>query len=397
MRRAGFVVALAVSGLLLLAWAAGVDWRSPPTPSAERTFPGSRFRAAFGRAQPEGQRLRVLQEAGDHSALQVTVLPQLDAQRFPILRYRFEDFPRTLELSLTFRTAASPDDVQTVSLPWPGTGTATFDLSRVEAWKGSIIELGFAQFATGQLVPPEHGFAPFMLDRAELWSPSWRGDLAALATDWFGAWPWSQRSVHALGREGGASGAHSPVLVAALAVAVVLFWSMLLLRMRGRRAIGVLVGAGLVAWLALDLRWQVGLVERLLATRALYGGHDWAERARRVGDSDIQRVAEALKDMLREEPAQRRILVYAESGYSLLRMIWHLQPLNVAPFWHAAGFGKSLPEGTLVVFFGSDAWRTNPSVQRLLEDSERLYGPGVIHADGYDEVPAVVFRFRHAH
>ena len=46
MRRAGFVVALAVSGLLLLAWAAGVDWRSPPTPSAERTFPGSRFRAA---------------------------------------------------------------------------------------------------------------------------------------------------------------------------------------------------------------------------------------------------------------------------------------------------------------------------------------------------------------
>src|SRR5690606_31313606 len=150
---------------------------------AERAYPGSRFRAAFGRAMPEGQRLRVLSEAEDHSSLQVTVLPQLDAQRFPVLRYRFEDFPRTLELSLTFRTAGKPGDVQTVSLPWPGSGTATFDLSAVEEWTGSIIELGFAEFSTGQLVPPEHGFAPFVLERAELWSPSWRGDLAALMTD----------------------------------------------------------------------------------------------------------------------------------------------------------------------------------------------------------------------
>jgi hypothetical protein len=396
MKRAGFVVALAASWVLLLAWAAGVDWRSPWSPDAERAFPGSRFRAAFGQAAPDGQRLRVLAEAEDHSSLQVTVLPHLDAHRFPVLRYRFDAFPRTLELSLTFRTAGNPDDVQTISLPWPGSGTATFDLSAIEAWNGSIIELGFAQFATGQLVPPEQGFAPFVLERAELWSPSWRGDLAALMTDWFGAWPWSQRSVHALGREGQAAGARSPVLVAALAVASVVAWSMLLLGLRGRRALGVLLGAALLAWLALDLRWQVGLVQRLFATRALYAGQDWPERARRVGDSDILRAAETVRAMLRDEPAQRRILVYADSGYSLLRMVWHLQPLNAAPFWHAAPFGHSLPEGTLIVFFASDAWHANPTVRRLLEDSERLAAPGVIHADGYDTADAVIYRFRHA-
>ncbi len=396
MRRAAFVVALATSWLMLLLWAAGVDWRAPPTPQAERSFPGSRFRGAFGRAEVAGQRLRVTAEGADHSALQVTQLPQLDARSFPILRYRFEDFPRTLELSLAFRTAENPDDVRTVSLPWPGGGTMTFDLTSDPAWTGTIVELGFAQFATGQLVPPEQGFAPFVLDRAELWSPSWRGDLAALATDWFGAWPWSQRSVHALGREGTTGGAQSPVLVAALAVVLAAAWSLLLGGRRIRRALAVLLGGGLVAWFALDLRWQVGLMHRLLATRALYAGLDWPERARRVGDSAILEAAGSVRELLRDEPAQRRILVYADSGYSLLRMVWHLQPLNVAPFWQAAEFGRSLPEGTLVVFYATDAWHANAAVKRLLEQGERLAPPGRLFVDGYDSTDVVVYRFRHA-
>lgn len=396
MRRAGFVVALAASWLLLVLWAAGVDPRSPLSPASERAFPGSRFRGVFGRAEIDGQRLRVLAEAQDHSALQATVLPQLDARSFPVLRYRFEGFPRTLELSLAFRTADNPDDVQTVSLPWPGSGTMTFDLSGVEAWNGSIIELGFAEFATGQLVPPEHGFAPFMLERAELWSPSWRGDLAALVTDWFGAWPWSQRSVHALGREGDASGARSPVLVVAIAIVLVSGWSMLLPGARRRRALGIAIGATLLGWLALDLRWQAGLVQRLLATRALYAGQDWPERAQRVGDSDILRAAEAVRGLLRDEPAGRRILVYSDNGYSLLRMIWHLQPLNAAPFWHAAGFGRSLPEDTVIVFHASDAWHANPTIRRLLEHSDRLAAPGILHADGFESPDTVAYRFHHA-
>ncbi|RYD15338.1 MAG: hypothetical protein EOP90_08045 [Lysobacteraceae bacterium] len=396
MKRAAFVVALATSWLVLLLWAAGVDWRAPPTPQFERSFPGSRFRGAFGRAEVVGQRLRVTAEGADHSALQVTQLPQLDARSFPILRYRFEDFPRTLELSLAFRTAENPDDVRTVSLPWPGSGTMTFDLSGDPAWTGTIIELGFAQFATGQLVPPEQGFTPFVLDRAELWSPSWCGDLAALATDWFGAWPWSQRSVHALGREGPTGGARSPVLVAALAVALAAACSLLLGGRRSRRALAVLLGGGLVAWLALDLRWEVGLVHRLLATRALYAGQDWPERARRVGDSAILAAADSVRELLRDEPAQRRILVYADSGYSLLRMVWHLQPLNVAPFWQAAEFGRSLPEDTLVVFYATDAWHANPAVRRLLEQGERIAPPGRLFVDDYEAADVVVYRFRHA-
>jgi hypothetical protein len=104
-----------------------------------------------------------------------------------------------------------------------------------------------------------------------------------------------------------------------------------------------------------------------------------------------------VREQLRDEPPERRILVYSDSGYSLLRMIWHLQPLNVAPFWHAAGFGRSLPEGTLIVFHASDAWHANPTVRSLLEDSVRVNAPGVIHVDGFDTPDTVTFRFQHVH
>ena len=397
MRRAAFVVALAMSWLILLMWAAGVDWRAPPAPASERSFPGSRFHAVFGSAIPQQQRLRVETAAEDHSVLQSTVLPELRAADFPVLRYRFEDFPRTLELSLLFRTAENPADVQTVTLPWPGQGTSTFDLSRVDAWQGEIIELGFVEFATPQLVPPERGFAPFELVTVQLWSPSWRGDLAALATDWFGAWPWSQRSVHALGREGDAPRAHSPILFIAIAIAIAIGWAALLLGLRGRRLVVVALGCAMLGWFALDLRWQVGLLQRLLATRALYAGTEWPDRARIVGDSGLLAAADRIKALLRDEPPNTRILVQSDSGYSVLRLIWHLLPRNAGAFWHAKAFGAALPEGTLIVFQASDAWHSNPAMKKLLAHSQRLHEPGSLFADSFDDNDLVVFRYHYAH
>ncbi len=395
MRRAAFVIALALSWLFLLMWVA-VDWRAPLAPASERSFPGSRFHAVFGTAVPHQQRLHVESAAEDHSVLQSTALPELRAADFTVLRYRFADFPRTLELSLLFRTAQNPEDVQTVTLPWPGQGTSTFDLSQVEAWQGEIIELGFAQFATPQLVPAERGFAPFDLVSVDLWSPSWRGDLAALATDWFGAWPWSQRSVHALGREGDAPRAHSAIVFVAIAIAITIGWAALLFGLRGRRLAVVAIGCAMLGWFALDLRWQVGLVQRLLATRELYAGSEWPERARIVGDSELLAAADRIKTLLRDEPENARILVQSDSGYSVLRLSWHLLPRNVGAFWHARPLGLALPEGTLIVFHASDAWYRDPATRKLLAHSQRLHAAGSMFADGFDEPDSVVFRYHYA-
>ncbi len=388
-------VLLASWGLLAL-WAADARWSDPIAPRLQRQIDGSAFHEVFGSAVARDERLAVQAPSEDYSTLQ-SVSVGIEAADFAILRYRFVDFPRTLELSLVFRTAAAPDDVQTISLPWPGSGDAAFDLSQVAAWHGTIVEIGFAEFATAQLVPPARGFAPFELDHAVLWSPSWRGDLAALATDWFGAWPWSQRSVHALGREGDAPHARSVIVFAAIAVALAIGWLTLISGLRSRRATIMVLACVTGAWTLLDLRWQVGLFERLAATRNLYAGLSWDQRKDIVGDDGTLRVANELKALLRDEPGSARILVQSSSGYSVLRLIWHLLPLNTAALW-SADPGAPIPEGCLIVFYDSDAWRRDPAMRRLLARSERIWPNDVVMRSGFErDDEAIVFRYRHAH
>jgi len=396
MRRWGFALALLASWTILLLWAARIEWSSPFSPAAQREFPGDDFSAVFGGASADKDRLRVTATGNDFTSLQSLRPSDIDAERFTTLRYRFAGFPHTLELSLVFRTAGSPEDVA-ISLPWPGNATHTFDLSQVPEWRGRIVEIGFAEFPTAQLVPPAQGFKPFEIVEAGLWSRSWRGDLAALATDWFAAWPWTQRSVHALGRDTDTPRERSLVLCVAIAAALALVLSLLLFGWRDRRFAVTTAVTIAVAWLALDLVWQIGLWGRMQTTRAVYAPLSWAERQDTVADTDIVAAADRLRRILRGEPETSRILVYtgAGQGYELLRLIWHVLPLNAAVYANANGFGEALPEGCLIVFFNSDDWKTNPNMRRLLAHSEHLASSASILGDSFENDAIVVFRFRH--
>lgn len=396
MRRIAFALAVLASWTILVLWVARVEWSAPFSPAEQREFPGDDFTAVFGTATADADRLRVASTGADYTSLQSLHPSDLDAERFPALRYRFADFPRTLELSLVFRTVDNPEDVA-ISLPWPGDAVRTFDLSRIPEWHGRIVEIGFAQFPTAQLVPPAQGFKPFSIVEADLWSRSWRGDLAALATDWFAAWPWTQRSVHALGRDTDTPRALSVVLCVALAAGIAIAWMALLFGRRDRRfAMGAAVTLAF-AWLLLDVAWQAGLWGRLATTRAVYANLSWGEREHTVADTDIVDAAVKLRVMLRTEPKQARILIYADaaSGYELLRFVWHLLPRNVALLGYVNQAGDVLPDGCLIVFFRTDAWRTQPGMRQLLANSQHLATPASIHGDSFDEEPVVVFRYRH--
>lgn len=395
MRRGVFALAVLASWMILVLWAAGVEWSSPLSPAEQREFRGSEFAPVFGTAQIDAERLRVESASTDHTSLQSLSAVNVDAAELSVLRYRFANFPRTLELSLVFRTADEPNDVHTIALPWPGNATGTFDLGPVPAWRGRIVELGFAQFPTAQLVPPAQGFKPFEIVDASLWSPSWRGNLAALVTDWFGAWPWTQRSVHALGRDTETPRARPLVLCVALAAGLVVIWAALLFGRRDRRVALYAAGSLAIGWLGLDLCWQSGLWDRLQTTRAVYADLSWSERQRTVADTNIAEAAEKLAVMLRDEPPERRIFVEAGSGYELLRLIWHLLPRNAAAYAHAAFLGPSIPEGSLIVFFDTDEWRTQGGWRRLLAHSEHLATSASIHGDSFEDDRLVVFRFHH--
>ena len=193
--------------------------------------------------------------------------------------------------------------------------------------------LASPQFPIAQLVPAAQGFKPFEIVEAGLWSRSWRGDLAALVTDWFGAWPWTQRSVHALGRDTDTPRARSLVLCVALAPAS--HWlgsrSCSAGGYRGCDVAGVVTPA--TAWLALDIVWQAGFWGRLQTTRAVYA-HAFTGTSENSTVVDTDVAAEADKRCCRccaTNRSQRGSSSKpSEQGYELLRFIWHLLPRNVA-------------------------------------------------------------------
>ncbi|HEV7491737.1 MAG TPA: hypothetical protein VGO25_13075, partial [Rhodanobacteraceae bacterium] len=176
LRVPALVVLLLVLWIGLFGWAAQAPLTGVFQPDQRIHFSGSDFHVVMGAGVEDGRHLGINSVGAEHMALQArSFATPIDADAVRVLRYRLQDFPRTLELSFVFRRADQPDDVHTVTLPPAGGYPAYFDLSTVPDWRGRIVEIGFAEFPTAQLVPADIAFRPFSLMEAELWSPSWRG------------------------------------------------------------------------------------------------------------------------------------------------------------------------------------------------------------------------------
>lgn len=375
MRRLLFAIGLLTSLGVLLFWAAGASWQSPIFAQQQRNWTGSEFRVVMGGAAQDENRLNIGAVGDDRTALQSVVLNGVDATENTILRYYFSQFPHTLELSLVFRRVGD-EDVTVVSLPWPRDGDSWFDLGTVPEWKGRITELAFAEYPTPQIVPPMQGFKPFTLVDASLYSRSWQGDLSALMTDWTGQWPWSQRSVHALGRDTNTPRAKSLIICVMLAVGLVLIWSFLILKARAVALLRIGVFSLFVGWIMLDLQWHSGLRWRHSATQVLYSEFSWPERELHSADKDIVEAARELKYALKELPENSRVLVHSAASYTVLRLIYHLLPMNVGVLAQAmeTSSDQPLPAGSIVILYDVVGWRYNP--RKKVMEGDGLHLPG---------------------
>lgn len=366
------LVAIAVAWTLVLGTAAGVSWSAPLLPAQRFALDGDEFRPVIGAGVEDGKALGVGANAADGNALQSAAVGPLHAADFPILRYRFEDFPRTLELVFVFRRADAAGDVQAVPLPWPTSGAGSVDLSRLsDAWRGDIVEVGFAEYATSQLVPPSAAFRPFRLLGAQLRGRAWSETPRLLRTAWFGYVPWSQASINALV----ASDSVMPVvpsvaLLALLAFAIAAWF----LRGSGVARSNALLVAVALAWVALDARWLVQLRDSHRLTETLYGGKPWAERVRLQPDEDIAGFAQLVRQQLAGTSNSQRILVGSDSLYTVLRLIYFLLPLNAVPL-DAAFSGNDAahwPRDTIVVLCNSHAWRYDDVRNSLVNDRRTI-------------------------
>ncbi|MGH8173716.1 MAG: hypothetical protein ACREPX_11255 [Rhodanobacteraceae bacterium] len=366
-RVALLVFLLTVLWIVLIGWAARAPLSTSFEPSQRVNHSGNEFHVVIGAGVEDGRRLGINAVGAEHMALQSLALDApIDAEAFPMLRYRWQDFPRTLELSFLFRRADDPDDVHTIALPPAASHPAYFDLGDVAEWHGRIVEIGFAEFPTAQLVPANVAFRPFALAEAELWSPSWRGSLGALGTDWAAYRPWALMSVSALGPDAPWPHKKTPVLVLAIGLFLSVLLGALVLA-RNRAWIGTMLCVALAAgWLALDLRWLGEFADRHVLTRDLYAGKPWRERATIEPDTAILASADRVRDLLMREPADAHVVVVASSVYDVLRLSYHLLPANVAPIGALAAQQNAteLPR-TLLVVYAAPEWTFDAHTQNL--------------------------------
>jgi hypothetical protein len=366
----------------LAAWAAGVPPGAPFQPAQRLRSVGADFQVVAGAAAPAGRQLAITAAGAEHTAAQALALSGgIAAADFPVLRYRWHAFPRTHELSFMFRRADAPGDVQTLTLPPAGAYPAYFDLSSVPAWHGRIVEIGFAEYPTAQLVPADMPLRPFALVEAELWSASWRGSLGALGTDWLAYRPWALMSVSALGPDAPWPHKASPVVVLALGLAGSLLVAGAVLR-RGRRWFAAAACIALAAgWIVLDLRWLADLSGRHALTRELYAGKPWRERAAIEPDSDLVAAAARVRAVLAQEPAARHLVVAADSPYAMLRLGYHLLPANSAPAtaWMRTA-AEPAPQTLLVVYAAPD-WRFDAR-RGVLQGPVRAFAARALLDDG---------------
>ncbi len=355
-----YAFSLLACTLLLLLIAANTTVPMPLHPAHRITLHGADFRVLSGAGEQDEESLNIGSVGDDDNAVQSIALDHVGADDFPLLRYSFANFPRTLELSLVFRCADTPKDVHAIALPRPEGGVNSYDLRTVPAWHGDILEVGFAEFPTAQSVAKGQGFHPFTLIHAELWSPSKVGAVSALLTDWFAHWPWSLRSVNALGRDIDTPRNFSLVLALAVWSFIALLLGILILGWRGR-SIGIGAFACIaIAWLLLDLSWQSGLFWKLGLTRDLYAEKSWEERSRMIADAPLLEVAARVRETMRDVSPNTRVLVASDSDFEMRRLVYHLLPANVAPLALVTSIlaqadtaqpTNSLPTGTVLVYY----------------------------------------------
>ena len=373
MRRALAVVAFIAVWLLVLGGAARIPWSAPLLSRDQVTLNGQDFRPVMGAGVEDGSALGIGAIASDGNAMQSVPMDRLRAANYPLLTYRFEDFPRTLELLLVFRRADTPDDVQTVALPWPGDGVVTVDLHAASpAWRGEITELGFAEYATAQLVPPSIAFQPFRLDQARLASPAWNALPRLLRQAWFGYQPWSLASINVVG----ASADTNASMPATLVVGTVLSLLVCAFLLRGsrRQRLRSVVIAGALCWVALDERWLADLWAKHRLTESIYAGKSWLERARLQPDEDVAGFAQLARQQLADNRQPDRVLVGSDSTYTMLRLIYFLLPLNAAPLESAIAAlpVRDWPADTIIVLCSSTHWHYDDSDATLRSDSRSI-------------------------
>lgn len=244
------------------------------------------------------------------------------ADRYRHFSWRISGLEPGRELRLIWATFEQPKVKQERVLPPTGPDGGVLDLSAEPGWQGRIVAIGLV--VRGPLAQP------LLVRGLELQSkPLTTVELLRqMMQDWITFEDWSQRSINYYAGSS-LDALFPPVVVMALWVgfSTVLYALFTLPRCAAN---GVMPYAALflLGWLALDLRWQWDLGQRLTQTLRSFAGKD--ETARRLAalDGDFYRFLLEIRRHLPEQPARLLIVSNNPGGFLAGRARYHLLPHN---------------------------------------------------------------------
>lgn len=219
-----------------------------------------------------------------------------------------------------------PDQVFQFKLPPQQQDPVVFDMSTVQGWEGNATRFGIGL----RLLPGQQ----LIIRSVSLGAPTLATEARGIWQNWSNFRPWKQVdiNIHTGTRQFG-EGPH-PMLAFALfsLLGLGLYW--LATRLRSS-AFSVRIGGAivLIAWIFLDLFWQVRMFKQASLTVDTFGGLDTNEKLLASPDADLVRFTALAKEKITDHDA--RVFIASSDDYEGMRSAYYMSPLNT--YWHRRG------------------------------------------------------------
>jgi len=364
-----------------LAFAAPGRWLDAP-PSLQWRARELAVTRGSGQLAPEGL---VISAPDATRAVVISLNTSFRARDYPVIEWDAAGVPDNVEATMLWYSDIDASRVFRHSLIVEGGRLAPVTLVRDRGWIGRIGGLALVlqgSFAEPIVVP---GAAAKPMSATQV--------LGDRVREWLAFEPWNGASINGL--IGGADVQDLPLPallgavagIAALAYAGLARWKPLVF--------GPVLGAGVpamfvIAWIAVDARWQWNLLRQASVTHAQYAGKSWQERHLAAEDGPLFAFIEKVRAKLPDPPA--RVFMVAAAQYLRNRGAYHLYPYNVYfdPWSDTVPPPSAVRPGDFIVVYQRKGIQFDAAQHRLRWDDQAPIGVELLLVDA----GAALFRVR---